>query len=193
MKINKIYLAFCVAAIALFFVGRCTSPVQVVSDLSQVNSLKRQIKVSNELKAFHEKEAISFKKQAEAKQKTKVIIRTIYRNDIAANRSLAPIVKDSIVEAMGDDAVLDLVSEVKRLRSENEIDSLSYYSLLQSANEYDLALQACNIGEGTNQLLILENQKEIKGLRKEVRKQRFLKKFFIGVGVIVATILIIKE
>lgn len=187
MKINKIYLAFCIVAIALFFVGRCSAPSPVAIDSTRVvDSLNRSLLVTTELKRFHEERAATFRKQAEAKQKSKIILRTIYQQAKANNHALPPAVQDSVVNAIGNAAVLDMRAELQWLRAVSEIDSISYTFLQKSAEEMDKALQHCTAGAATQELVITQQ-------KKEIRKQKFLKKVFVGATVFVTTVLIVKQ
>lgn len=208
MKINKIYLAFCIAAIALFFVGRCSGPKAVVIDNKHtIDSLTISAKASHNRALMAEERAHkAFQKGVDA-QKVKVVIRTIYRNDTSKNHSYTPGKKDTLIKEMFHvkindsskfstpvaNGILDLRSENTMLKSNAALDSVSLMAKDEGIQELGYALNEMTASGEAKNGLVLEEREINKKLRKEIRRQKFFKWLAFGGLAIVTTLAISKN
>lgn len=190
MKLNKIYIAFCVAAIALFFVGRSTAPkVRVVDNKHKMDSLTISARTSGNRALMAEARAHKAVQKAINAQKVKVVVRTKYRADTSRNHAYRPQKKDSLIKEMFHvhysdssrfsppvaNGILDLNSFSKMLRASGIADSISLAAKDEGIQELGYALnEMTNSGEAKNGMII-EERNTNKKLRKEIRRQKVFK------------------
>ena len=189
MGINSKYLVFCIAAIALFFVGRCTSPKTENINTHKVDSLKRVIASKHNLAELYKRKAFKAMQRADEAQKVKVVTRTIYITQIAKNHSLPATKKDSLIKEMFHveysdsskftnpiaNGILDLGSENVMLKDNAESDSITIEAKDEGIKELGAALNEITLEGGAKDGLIVEARTETKAAKKEMRKQKRLK------------------
>lgn len=205
MKINKTYLYFCIAAISLFFTGRCSRSKPVVIDNKHtIDSLTISARVSHNRALIAEANAHkAFKKGIES-QKVKVIVRTIYNNKIIINHALSPSAKDSLIKKMFHveysdsstftqpiaNGILDLGSESELLKANALIDSTSITELTGAYLQLDQALNESDTVSIVKDQIIIEERNTNKKLRKEIRRQKAFKWLAVGCIFVVTTLAI---
>ena len=207
MKLNKIYIAFCLSAIALFFAGRCTAPRAVAIDNKhQIDSLTRASTIAHKRALIAEELARKAYERGINHQKAKVIFRTVYMRDTAKNHAMKHEEKDSVIKKILNvplsdssyfttpvaNGILDLGSENHRLKLNAYADSLSNASMKEAFGHMEIALiESGNAGEAKNQIIIEERETN-KKLRKQIRRQKVLKWLAVSGIFVVSTVAISK-
>ncbi len=115
-------------------------------------------------------------------QSSRVIVRTVYRKDTAANHRLTLHAKDSVIKhatgLVGDttkftdpmaNKVLDIESVNKELRAELKIDSVTIGELMGAYYQLDTASEECH---KQVELLTLSSKESRDQVRKERKKTR---------------------
>lgn len=207
MKLNKIYLTFCIAAIALFFVGRCTAPKPIQSnDKHTIDSLNRRIAQSHQLAIIYKQNAQKAFQKGLDSQKAKVVVRTIYIKQIAKNHAMPATKKDSVIKEMFHveysdsskftthvaNGILDLNTDNKALKADAKLDSVSIAAKDEGIIELGQALNSITEEGGSKDGLIIEERNATNAAKKEVNKQKFLKWVAIITTFVVTTIAISK-
>lgn len=195
------FLGWAVGAIALVIVvagvmrGCGPEPEHDYTSQRTIDSLLRVVARQESRKVYYQGQAEAAYKRGLDAQKGKVIIRTIYRNDLKANRALNKHLKDSIIKAtfaldptmdesmFSEDVangVLDLKSENKALRADDEIDSLTIGELKVAYHAKDSALLACDSAKQAGHDLTRLAAKDVAQAKKEALKQARMK--WVGIG-----------
>lgn len=208
MRFNKIYLSFCIAAIALFFIGRCTAPKpEIVDNKHTIDSLNRRIAQSQKINQLHKEIALKAIKKAQESQKVKVVIRTVYIKDTARNHALKPMEKDSVIKAIFGRAqsdssrfskhiangILDLKSESLMLKKASTLDSISLAAKDEGILELGQVINSLTDEGSAKDGIVIEERETNKKLKKEIRKQRRLKWLAVSGIFVVSTLAIISN
>jgi len=205
-KFNKIYLLFCIAAIALFFVGRCTGPKIVIDNSYKIDSLNRVVALKQLQIKLHQANAVkAFKRGAES-QKAKVVVRTIYREKIKQNRLMRSSQKDSVIKEMFNvkmtdssrftepiaNGILDMGEENKVLKVEARLDSTTMAFKDEGIKELGEVINSLTEEGGAKNDIITEERENVKKAKKEARKQKILK-WVAVVGLFIVTTLAVSK
>jgi len=206
MKLNKTYLAFCVVAIALFFLGRCTHKPVVIDNSYKIDSLNRVVALKQIQIKLHQSNAIKAFKRGEESQKAKVVVRTIYRAQIKQNRLMRPSQKDSVIKEMFNvemtdssrftepvaNGILDMGAENKVLKVEARLDSTTMAAKDEGIKELGEVINALTDEGGAKNDIITEERENVKKAKKEARKQKVLK-WLAVVGLFIVTTLAVSR
>lgn len=206
VKLNKTYLVFCIVAVVLFFVGRCTHKPVVIDNSYKVDSLNRVVALKQLQIKMHQANAVkAFKRGAES-QKAKVVVRTIYREKIKQNRLMRPTQKDSIIKEMlkvpySDSSkftspvangILDMGAENKVLKVEARLDSTTMVAKDEGIKELGEVINALIEEGGAKNDIITEERGNVKKAKREAIKQKVIK-WVAVVGLFVVTSLFVAK
>lgn len=206
VKFNKTYLAFCVVAVALFFVGRCTHKPVVIDNSYKIDSLNRVVALKQLQIKMHQVNAVKAFKRGADSQKAKVVVRTIYREKIKQNHAMMPTQKDSTIKEMlkvpySDSSrftppvangILDLGTENKVLKVEARLDSTTMVAKDEGIKELGEVINALTDEGGAKDVLIIEERENVRKAKKEARKQKILK-WTAVVGLFIVTSLAVSR
>lgn len=210
---SRVGVIFSVIALALLIavagitVRKCGEPLPDYTSQKVIDSLKSQVARYKTRETYYNSQAEAAYQRGLDAQKAKVVIRTIYRNDIEANHRLKKEVKDSLIKAMfssnprmdsslfsGEvaDGVLDLKSENKALRSDDVVDSLTIGELKVAYHAKDTALLACDSALVVQGGLVGIAEKDTATAKKKAKRRGFLNWVLGGLAVVFAIIAVSK-
>lgn len=206
MKLNKTYLAFCIVAIALFFVGRCTHKTVVIDNSYKIDSLNRVVTLKQIQIKLHQANAIKAFKRGADSQKAKVVVRTIYREKIKQNHAMRPTQKDSVIKEMFNvemtdssrftepvaNGILDMGAENKVLKVEAKLDSTTMAFKDDGIKDLGEMINAMTEEGGAKNEIITQERENVKKAKKEARKQKRLK-WVAVVGLFIVTTLAVSK
>jgi len=206
MKFNYIYIAFCLAAIALFFVGRCTHKPVVIDNSYKIDSLNRVVALKQIQIKLHQSNAIKAFKRGEESQKAKVVVRTIYRAQIKQNRLMRPSQKDSVIKEMFNvemtdssrftepvaNGILDMGAENNVLKIEAKLDSTTMAFKDEGIKDLGEIINAMTEESGAKNDIIKEERENVTKAKKDAMKQKRLK-WVAVVGLFIVTTLTVSK
>lgn len=193
---TKYLISMFALAAAFFAVGRCTAPAPYVSHANEIDSLNLRIRAANSREIALRKAASDAFARGLAAQAKKPALVIRYIHDTARLHAYSKHVRDSLARlALTGNAadtseftfeavngVLDLGKEVETLKAGDVLDSTAIAELKLAYHEADSARCACDAGKTAL-------GEEVAILKKEVRRQRFLKWLFISIGLIAGKVI----